>query len=179
MRAGRVGSGVAGEFANAVARAFDEEGAGDGGEAAEVLHREAEWCFNQTVEEEAVSGGVDGRDAGVVALEVERGRRDGAEEVLEGSAAGADADGFCGFASAASGFFERTAVAVGTHGEGSGGVGWSGGVLLTGGEAEGCTKGQKFAAFPGGHWIEAMRVGLGCQERGIAFTEKMGNFYWD
>ena len=64
--------------------------AADGGEAFEVGQREHRRAIDHPVDQQRVGPGIDLRDAAVVTLEVQVGRRDRAVEVLMGSAGRGD-----------------------------------------------------------------------------------------
>ena len=67
----------------AVAGALDKTGSGNLGESPDVVHRESERPLDQPVNEQPVARGIDQRHTGVVALEMQVGRSDGAGELFE------------------------------------------------------------------------------------------------
>jgi hypothetical protein len=76
--------GDAAEFAAAVARALDEVGAGDGGQALEVIERELHGLRDEAVDEQRMLGRVDLRDTRVVPFKVQGRGGDDAVQLLQG-----------------------------------------------------------------------------------------------
>jgi hypothetical protein len=66
-----------------IARAFDEVNARNGREAPQLVHRELERPLDQPVEKELMLSGIDSGHAGVMALEMQRRRRDDAVQIPE------------------------------------------------------------------------------------------------
>ena len=83
--AARGGVGIAG--------AFDEQDAGDGGKAFQILHRIFHRLVHHAVDDETMLGRIDGGNAVVMALEMQARRRDDAHPRLQRREAGRAAGG--------------------------------------------------------------------------------------
>jgi hypothetical protein len=66
-----------------IRRAFEEVDPVHARHALDVLHREHQWLIDQAIDHQTVACRIDFRDAAVVALEAEPGRRDDSVQLME------------------------------------------------------------------------------------------------